>query len=85
MTTFMCSIADSDLYILVRDNVSTPTSSQAKTVTMDNYSYTCKKGKETPYNSVVFQKFLAGDSFEICLRFPKRTGSIWWRCSAVPT
>ena len=54
--------ADSDLYILVRDNVSIlPTSSQAKTVTMDNYSYTCKKGKETPYNSVVFQKFLAGD------------------------
>lgn len=54
--------ADSDLYILVRDNVSIlPTSSQAKTVTMDNYVYTCKKGRETPYNSVVFQKFLAGD------------------------
>lgn len=54
--------ADSDLYILVSDNVSIlPTSSKAKTVTIDNYYYTCKKGKETPYNSVVFQKFLAGD------------------------
>ena len=32
--------ADSDLYILVRDNVSIlPTSSKAKTVTMDNYTY----------------------------------------------
>jgi len=54
--------ADSDLYILVRDNVTIlPTSSQAKLVTMDNYYYTCRKGKETPYNTVVFQKFLAGD------------------------
>lgn len=54
--------ADSDLYTLVRDNVSIlPTSSKAKTVTMDNYRYTCKKGKDIPYNTVVFQKFLAGD------------------------
>ena len=64
--------ADSDLYILVRDNVSIlPTSSQAKTVTMDNYSYTCKKGKETPYNSVVFQKFLAGDPSKDLPPLPK--------------
>ena len=71
MTTFMCT-ADSDLYILVRDNVSIlPTSSQAKTVTMDNYSYTCKKGKETPYNSVVFQKFLAGDPSKDLPPLPK--------------
>lgn len=54
--------ADSDLYILVRDNVSIlPTSSQAKTVTMENYTYTCKKNRITPYNSIVFDKFLAGD------------------------
>jgi 5'-3' exonuclease len=55
--------ADSDLYTLVRDNVSIlPTSSKAKYVTMANYAYTCKKGKDTPYNTVVFQKFLKGDA-----------------------
>ena len=64
--------ADSDLYILVRDNVSIlPTSSQAKTVTMDNYSYTCKKGKETPNNSVVFKNFLHGDPSKDLPPLPK--------------
>ena len=32
---------------------------------------TCKKGKETPYNSVVFQKFLAGDPSKDLPPLPK--------------
>lgn len=64
--------ADSDLYLLVDDNVTIlPTSSQAKLVTRDNYSYTCKKGKEIPYNSVVFRKFLEGDPSKNLEPLPK--------------
>lgn len=55
--------ADSDLYTVVCDNVSIlPTSSRAKTVTMDNYSYMCKRNENTLYNTVVFNKFLEGDA-----------------------
>lgn len=54
--------ADSDLYFLVGDKVSIlPTSSKAKLVTMENYTYTCRAHKYTPYNCIVFEKFLAGD------------------------
>lgn len=64
--------ADSDLYILVRANVSIlPTSSRAKVVTMDNYTYACKAGRDTPYNTVVFQKFLAGDLSKDIPSLPK--------------
>lgn len=64
--------ADSDLYLLVCDKVSIlPTSSQAKTVTLDNYTYTCKKNKTTPYNAVVFEKFLAGDAGKDIPALPK--------------
>lgn len=64
--------ADSDLYVVVQDNVSIlPTSSQAKTVTMDNYEYMCKKGVTTVYNSVVFEKFLAGDRSKSLPALPK--------------
>lgn len=53
---------DSDLYLLVDEKVSIlPTSSQAKTVTMANYERMCKANTHTPYNTVVFQKFLHGD------------------------
>lgn len=53
---------DSDLYILVDEKVSIlPTSSQAKTVTLDNYETVIKAGKYVKYNSVVFNKFLHGD------------------------
>lgn len=64
--------ADSDLYLLVADNVSVlPTSSQAKLVTRENYAYTCKKGKDVPYNSVVFRKFLEGDPSKNLSPLPK--------------
>lgn len=54
--------ADSDLYILVDDTVSIlPTSTQAKKVTLDNYEDVVKKGYTTPYNTVVWNKFLHGD------------------------
>lgn len=81
--------ADSDLYILVSDKVSIlPTSSKAKTVTMDNYYYTCRKGKETPYNGVVFQKFLAGDPGKDLPPLPKeereRLVSIFCQPSLLP-
>ena len=54
---------DSDLYILVDDKVSIlPTSSVAKLVHMDNYSTVCKAGVTTMYNTVVWNKFISGDS-----------------------
>lgn len=56
--------ADSDLYFLVSDNVTVlPSSSRAKMVTKDNYTYTAgKKDSYTPYNSMTFSKILFGDS-----------------------
>lgn len=54
--------ADSDLYLLVDEKVSIkPTSSQAKEVTFENYSYAVKRGQTTAYNTLVFNKFLHGD------------------------
>ena len=48
---------DSDLYLLVDDNVSIePTHSKAKTVNKANFSYAAKAGKTTPYNTISFQK-----------------------------
>lgn len=54
---------DSDLYFLVSDNVTIlPSSSRAKMVTRDNYTYTAgKKDTYTPYNALTFYKILAGD------------------------
>lgn len=61
-TIFVCT-ADSDLYILVDDKTSIlPTSTQAKTVTRETYETAIKSGKYIKYNSVVFNKFLAGDA-----------------------
>lgn len=55
--------ADSDLYFLVSEKVSIlPTSTKAKLVTLENYTYVCRKGSITPYNTVMFEKFLHGDS-----------------------
>ena len=54
--------ADSDLYYLVSGRVEIlPAHSRAKHVTMENYSTACKAGTYTPYNAVLFEKFLAGD------------------------
>lgn len=55
--------ADSDLYFLVDDNVTIlPSSSRAKKVTKQNYTYTAgKKDSYTPYNSMTFTKILEGD------------------------
>lgn len=55
--------ADSDLYYLVDDNVTImPSSSRAKMVTKQNYTYTAgKKDSFTPYNSTTFKKIVWGD------------------------
>lgn len=53
---------DSDLYFLVDDNVTIlPNSSRAKTVTRQNFTYTARTGKYTPYNALTFYKILEGD------------------------
>lgn len=53
---------DSDLYFLVGDNVTIlPNSSRAKTVTRQNFTYTARTGKYTPYNALTFYKILEGD------------------------
>lgn len=53
---------DSDLYFLVRDNVSViGSNSRAKDVTLENYPYTVKKNEVVPYNSSTFLKILTGD------------------------
>ena len=53
---------DSDLYFLVSDNVTVlPNSSRSKTVTKQNFTYTARTGKYTPYNALTFYKILEGD------------------------
>lgn len=53
---------DSDLYFLVSDNVTIlPNSSRSKTVTRQNFTYTARTGKYTPYNALTFYKILEGD------------------------
>lgn len=53
---------DSDLYFLVDDNVTIlPNSSRSKTVTRQNFTYTARTGKYTPYNALTFYKILEGD------------------------
>lgn len=53
---------DSDLYSLVSPKVSIlPTSSQAKTVTMENYETVILPGRRLQYNCVLFRKLLRGD------------------------
>ena len=53
---------DRDIYIVVDDKVSIlPTSSRAKTVTRETYETTVFSNKVTPYNTVVYQKFIDGD------------------------
>ena len=56
--------ADSDLYFLVDDNVTIlPSSSRAKKVTKENYTYTAgKKDTYIPYNATTFLKILGGDT-----------------------
>ena len=54
---------DSDLYLLVDDNVSiAQTHSKTKEVNLDNYSYVIKKNNFTPYNMLSFLKVLNGDA-----------------------
>lgn len=55
---------DSDLYFLVDDNVTIlPSSSRAKKVTKQNYTYTAgKKDSYIPYNATTFLKILEGDT-----------------------
>lgn len=54
--------ADMDLTLLVDPKVSIePTSSQAKRITYDNYSYAVKSKQTVEYNTLVFNKFLHGD------------------------
>lgn len=53
---------DSDLYYLVDENVSVlPSSSRAKSVDIQNYTYTVRKDRYTPYNALTFYKILCGD------------------------
>ena len=53
---------DSDLYYLVDDNITClPSSSRAKTVTKQNYTYTVRRDMYTPYNALTFYKILYGD------------------------
>lgn len=54
---------DSDLYMLVDDNVTIlPSSSRAKEVTRANFTYTARKGVYTPYNALTFYKIISGDT-----------------------
>lgn len=53
---------DSDLYFLVSDNVSiAPSSTRAKEVNMQNFTYTARTDMYTPYNALTFYKILFGD------------------------
>lgn len=53
--------ADSDLYLLCDDKVSIrPTSSKAKTITMENYCTAVRPGSYVPYNALSFLKFMEG-------------------------
>lgn len=53
---------DSDLYFLVDEKVSIrPSSSNAKTVNLQNYERVIKKGVVTRYNTVEFAKVCCGD------------------------
>ncbi|MDR1523219.1 MAG: hypothetical protein LBS29_04645 [Endomicrobium sp.] len=55
--------ADSDLYFLVKDNVSIlPTHSRAKEVNIRNYEVVIKSNEFIPYNSILFYKMIKGDS-----------------------
>lgn len=54
--------ADSDLYFLVDDNISIePSTSRAKVVNKQNYTYTVRKDKYTPYNALTLYKIMYGD------------------------
>lgn len=55
---------DSDLYYLVDENVTVlPSSSRAKRVDIQNYTYTARgKDTYTPYNALTFYKILWGDT-----------------------
>lgn len=54
--------SDSDLYFLVSENVSIePSSTRAKRVNMQNYTYTVRSNLYTPYNVLTFYKVLFGD------------------------
>lgn len=53
---------DSDLYLLVCDNVEImPSNSRAKHVTKDNYEYTVSSKGAIPYNCVTWNKIIGGD------------------------
>ena len=53
---------DSDLYFLVCENVSIrPSSTRAKTVTMENYSFVVSSKCSVPYNTLTYNKILGGD------------------------
>lgn len=54
---------DSDLYFLVDEKVSIrPSSSNAKSVNIENYSAVVNRGKFTHYNTKTFAKILGGDA-----------------------
>lgn len=54
---------DSDLYFLVDEKVSIrPSSSNAKSVNIENYETVIKKGVRTRYNTKTFAKVLCGDA-----------------------
>lgn len=63
---------DSDMYFLVDENVSIePSSSRAKTVNRQNYTYTVRKDEFTPYNTSTFYKILFGDTSDGITGLPK--------------
>lgn len=65
---------DSDLYFLVSDNVTIlPSSSRAKEVNMQNYTYTAggSKREYVPYNMNTFYKILYGDTSDGIPPLPK--------------
>lgn len=64
---------DSDLYFLVDDKVSIrPSSSNAKTVTRENYERVIKKGVITRYNTTTFAKICCGDSSDNIPGLPRQ-------------
>lgn len=71
---------DSDLYYLVSENVSImPSSSKAKTVDIQNYTYTVRRDVYTPYNALTFYKILCGD---ISDNIPRMDGELAARIRA---
>lgn len=63
---------DSDMYVLVDDNVEVvPASSKGKHVTRANYEVTVLKNEIVPYNSLTFAKVLYGETGDNIPPLPK--------------